>query len=381
MSFRNFVPIFCVLLHLTYLVGCRDDSSTTSSPAPTTSGAPNESATSPQSGQSSATGQAVEDVNTEQQRQQEAFFTAVRQGDIETISNYLNNGGDVNVTDDEGKMAFSFFIPQQQPLFLDTYKVLVNEGADTIDVNVREYGNNSTPLFFATSAKVVAKLVERGADVNAKNDYGSTPLHYPRTAEVAKALIEAGVDINAKNNYGIVPFQSYDDDVREVLVNEGADTIDVNVQNDNRTPLFFAMSAEVVEKLIERGANKLARDRDNKNPLHYARNSEVVQALIESFSSTYSIEDYVNFKGSLGETALWSFICERQGEDDENIEIIEMEKAVQALIEAGADVNATHSQHDDLTRLFGRMWSTPLECAERIGNEEIVRLLKEAGAR
>ena len=324
MNLRNFVPILCVLLHLTYLVGCRDDSSTSSSPTLTTSGTSNESTTSPQSGQSSAAGQAVEDINTEQQRQQEAFFTAVRQGDIEAISNYLNNGGDVNVTDDEGRTAFSFFVPRTTlhplPLSIDTYKVLVNEGADTIDVNVRSFIENRTPLFFAASAEVVGKLIERGADVDARDDNGYTPLHGARNVEVAKALLEAGVDINAETNSrfgygGTEVFVTVSEDVREVLVNEGADTIDVNVRDGSgRTPLYFATDAEVVGKLIERGADVDARDDNGYTPLHDARNSEVVQALIESFSLTYSIEDYVNFKGSRGETALWNFICLSQRE-------------------------------------------------------------------
>ena len=49
MSFRSFIQIFCILLHLTYLAGCNDNSPTGSSPSPTTSGTSNESATSPQS--------------------------------------------------------------------------------------------------------------------------------------------------------------------------------------------------------------------------------------------------------------------------------------------------------------------------------------------
>ena len=49
-------------------------------------------------------------------------------------------------------------------------------------------------------------------------------------------------------------------------------------------------------------------------------------------------------------------------EGDKNIE-----EGVQALIEAGADVNASPSR-------------TPLVCAERVNNEEVARLLIEAGA-
>ena len=295
MNFRNFIKIFCVLLHLTYLAGCND---TSSSPAPATSGTSNESATSPQSEQ--------------QQRQQEAFFTAVREGDMEAISNYLNNRGDVDV----------------------------------------------------------------------KDIFGHTALHHVKNIEVARSLIAAGADVNHKGGGLRTLFATISEnnsDIRDVLVNEGADTIDVNDRTmvDRKTPLFFATSAEVVEKLIERGAYILAGDYRGSKPLHHARNSEVVQALIESYSLSpipaYDLEDYVNLRTINGTTPLLKFLCQRQGKDDENIE-----KGVQALIEAGADVNIKSAKNDFIVALYGE--GTALECAEIIGNEEVIRLLRDAGA-
>ena len=48
-------------------------------------------------------------------------------------------------------------------------------------------------------------LIEKGADIEAKNNYGNTPLILTSRyghIEVVKFLIEKGADIEAKDNYG-----------------------------------------------------------------------------------------------------------------------------------------------------------------------------------
>ena len=54
-------------------------------------------------------------------------------------------------------------------------------------------------------------------------------------------------------------------------------------------------------------------------------------------------------------------------------------KVAEMLIETGADVNAAYSpQNDLLIEMFGLHMT--LECAESMGNEEVVKFLKEVGA-
>jgi ankyrin repeat protein len=70
----------------------------------------------------------------------------------------------------------------------------------------------STPLLLACQGRncvAVAKLlIEHGADVNTKNEFGDTPLH--GVAEVGgfvlKLLLENGADIHTKNVHGLTPF-------------------------------------------------------------------------------------------------------------------------------------------------------------------------------
>jgi len=82
---------------------------------------------------------------------------------------------------------------------------LLAEGAN---VNTKEPTGGSTPLIFAAiagQAGVAKILIDKGADVKAKNNDGNTALHTAAffcKAEVVALLIEKGADVNAKNSVG-----------------------------------------------------------------------------------------------------------------------------------------------------------------------------------
>ena len=56
---------------------------------------------------------------------------------------------------------------------------------------------------------MIRALVDAGADVDAKNDYGDTPLHLAASGNenlaMIQALVDAGADVHAKNNHGSTP--------------------------------------------------------------------------------------------------------------------------------------------------------------------------------
>ena len=77
-----------------------------------------------------------------------------------------------------------------------------------------EYGYGLTPMHVAAAfnenPEVVELIIERGADINAKNSYnGMTPLHWAargnENPKIVELLIDSGANINAKSDSGQTP--------------------------------------------------------------------------------------------------------------------------------------------------------------------------------
>ena len=127
-----------------------------------------------------------------------------------------------------------------------------------------------TPLLLAAkynTADVVTKLIEAGANIEAKDQNQITPLMLAaehNTADVVTKLIVAGANIEAKNN-------------------------------QQRTPLLLAAdhnTADVVSRLIEAGADVHAKDNFGDNALSRAeRNEEYGAAIIKLLRPLLSIKN------------------------------------------------------------------------------------------
>jgi hypothetical protein len=140
--------------------------------------------------------------------------------------------------------------------------------------------SNEELLQAAVSGNIdeVRRMIEAGADVNARAEQGVTALMlaaYGGYTRVARLLIEAGADLDLLANNGCTALMwaalSGRSEVARVLIDAGAN-VDVS-QNDGVTALMLAAlegHSEVIRLLIEAGADPNATNKQGKTALMIA---------------------------------------------------------------------------------------------------------------
>ena len=162
---------------------------------------------------------------------------------------------------------------------------LIEKAADISQINVATLGFGSTPLMVAVEKQqlgAVRFLLNQGADVNLKDDYGFTALHLAAISsmyEVMICLVENGADVNAVNLRDVTPLMmACDDDsnmdVVRYLMRRGADMQLKDV--DGFTALLYAITSDsdfaldILRFLIQNGADVNTRNLEEATPLMLA---------------------------------------------------------------------------------------------------------------
>lgn len=125
----------------------------------------------------------------------------------------------------------------------------------------------------AWKCKRIAYFLQLGVDINAKDEGGNTPLFFAKKAEVVEYLVKNGAEINIKNNHSVSPilFQINKDDNYEVIkkmVEKGADIDDKDEKG--WTGLMYAVAynrVDMVDFLIDLGANIEEKDKSGQTAL------------------------------------------------------------------------------------------------------------------
>jgi ankyrin repeat protein len=223
-----------------------------------------------------------------------------------------------------------------------------------------------TPLMIAAAQghrDVVSLLLDGGADVKARNNYGRTALMYPSVygyTEIIRLLLDKGAEVNARptDGQGATALASAAGHGHaatvDLLLQRGAN---VNAAlDDGMTPLMMATQgghAAVVDRLLAAGAKADAVSSGETALIIAVKegHADIVRRLLGAGANPN--DEYRSSKGVRASVLIMS---------------VELgwEPIVEALLANGADVR----YRDD-------RGVTPLDVAQKKGNPRIVELLKK----
>jgi cytohesin len=176
---------------------------------------------------------------------------------------------------------------------------------NTLDVNTKSTTNHQSLLHCACDVEninICRLLIERGANVNAVDNWWDTPLHYVAKngpIEIMELLIESGSWVNVPSPELKTPlhYAALSGVINrcELLVRHGAE---VNAKDEmGQTPLHYAAcildGTQICSYLINQGGNVNARDSIGKTPIFDAAFNGVYETCVILLSNNANI-DYVD---------------------------------------------------------------------------------------
>jgi hypothetical protein len=161
-----------------------------------------------------------------------------------------------------------------------SYQVI--EGPRQYDFDSQKYDRSITGLhlvaYFGLQETVARLLLDKGAEINATDEYGRTPLSwaaYNGHEAIARLLLDKGAEVNATDDYGVTPLSEAASNGHEaiarLLLDKGAEVNATDIYGV--TPLLEAASnghEAVARLLLDKGAEINATDISGRTPLLWA---------------------------------------------------------------------------------------------------------------
>lgn len=313
-----------------------------------------------------------------------SLVNAAKQGDRDAVRSILNSPAKKDVAGPQGTAALIWAAARNDVEMTD---LLLRAGVDAKAAN--EYG--ATALYAAAEANadaaITKKLLAAGADANAALLSSETPLMQAArvgNVETVRALLEAGANPNVQEKNGgqnalMWAVAERHPAVVEELVKHKAD---VNARTKNgSTALMFAARGGVTSTrtLLNAGADTNVAIPDwGGTALIIAATmgrADIVEALLDKGAD-------VNYRDKNSFTALHSAVRDSDyGEDrDQRARAV---ATIKVLLAHGADPNARLHQEKPTVRALNEVsfeGATPLVLAAEVNNLDAIKALVAGGA-
>ena len=262
-----------------------------------------------------------------------------------------------------------------------------------LDVNERETGDHTYPMHWAAAGGhlgVVRRLADAGGDVVGAGDDHELQVIGWATCwdggddDAHRAVADFLVSRGARHHIFSAIALNLSEEVRRIVAdNPAALTRPMSRHENHQLPLHFAVRrnrAELLELLLDLGADPRATDGDGVPPSVYAAAPEVDRAVIEALTRRGGVDLFGALALGDDETAA-RLLGENRGVTQPgtaNAGVLHLlakrgdARGVQWLLDRGADPNARWSHWDAEV--------TPLHLAAAQGHADVVRLLLAAGA-
>ncbi|XP_071319818.1 ankyrin-3 isoform X4 [Trachinotus anak] len=289
------------------------------------------------------------------------YLRAARAGNLEKALDYLKNGVDINICNQNGLNALHLASKEGH---VEVVAELIKQGAN-VDAATKK-GNTALHIAsLAGQTEVVKELVTHGANVNAQSQNGFTPLYMAAQEnhlEVVQFLLDNGSSQSIATEDGFTPLavalqQGHDQVVSLLLENDTKGKVRLPAlhiaarKDDTKAAALLLQNdhnADVESKMM---VNRTTES--GFTPLHIAAhygNINVATLLLNRGAA-------VDFKARNDITPL--HVASKRGNSN----------MVRLLLERGAKIDARTK--DGLT---------PLHCGARSGHEQVVEMLLDRGA-
>ena len=242
------------------------------------------------------------DINSQNIGSYSTLHCAVMRNNLNVVKVLVENGADIEIKSRSQVTPLHFAAFRSDP---EIVEYLISKGAD---VNTRDEQLYS-PLMHAAAFKKYENaklLIENGAKLDLFTNYGASALHRASQVgalDVIELLLENDADINIVNEANITPLMQAVmikcKESTELLLKHGA-KIEIKDNHYGRTALHKASIlgyGDIVQLLINAGADVNVLDNDKKTPLYYANkydHKNVQKLLQEKEAYTEKSDDNSN---------------------------------------------------------------------------------------